>query len=272
MPHHQVLKSHVQHGISRSSDFGIAFFNNPLIVLIIALVVFKIGIFAYRNHRFKKTTYFQITKNPYLSLDRGQRGEYLIYKELRHYENRGGKFLFNLYIPKTDERANVWRGVGNTTEIDVLLICSKGLFVFESKNFSGWIFGNEAHQNWTQTLPRGRRSSHKERFYNPIMQNASHIKYLKRIIGETLTMHSIVVFSNKCTLKDVTVNSKNVRVVYRHAVAPVVEGLFNQASTSHLTETEISNIYNQLFPYTQVGDEVRTRHTLYARVHSGDNS
>ncbi len=54
---------------------------------------------------------------------------------------------------------------GGTTEIDLLLIHPKGLFVFESKNYSGWIFGNEVYQNWTQTLPKGRRGDvHKERF------------------------------------------------------------------------------------------------------------
>jgi hypothetical protein len=79
--------------------------------------------------------------------DKGRNGEYQIYKRLRNHENKGGKFLFNCYLPKEN---------GETTEIDVLLINKNGIFVFESKNYSGWIFGDEKSKNWTQTLPQGR--------------------------------------------------------------------------------------------------------------------
>ena len=175
-------------------------------LLIIAIVSVVIGVFVYQNRQYKKTAYYQITKNPYSSIkyDRGKHGEYLTYKHLRQFEKNGGKFLFNIYLPKTNNE---------TSEIDVLLICSKGLFVFESKNYSGWIFGNEIHKQWTQTLPRGRGNSHKERFYNPIMQNASHIRNLKRLIGENLPMRSIIVFSDRCTLKDITIRSEDVNVI-----------------------------------------------------------
>ena len=64
----------------------------------------------------------------------GEIGEYLIWKELKSFERKGGRFLFNLYIPKANDE---------TTEIDVVLIHPKGFFVIESKNYNGWIFGNE---------------------------------------------------------------------------------------------------------------------------------
>ena len=84
-----------------------------------------------------------------------------------------------------------------TTEIDVLMISPKGLFVFESKNYSGWIFGSENQKNWYQTLPAGRGRSHKENFYNPIMQNRSHIKHLKAFLGTDIPVRSIIVFSDR---------------------------------------------------------------------------
>ena len=96
--------------------------------------------------KYRKSAYYQITKNSYLSvlLDKGKYGEYLTYKYLKHLEADGAKFLFNTYIPKGNE---------GTTEIDVLMICKKGIFVFESKNYSGWIFGSEQQLYWYQTLP-----------------------------------------------------------------------------------------------------------------------
>ena len=71
----------------------------------------------------------------------------MIYKYLKDFENQGAKFLFNIYIPKKGNE---------TTEIDVLMISSKGLFVFESKNYSGWIFGGDNQKYWYQTLPSNR--------------------------------------------------------------------------------------------------------------------
>lgn len=56
--------------------------------------------------------------------DVGSYGEYCIFKLLKSYESQGAKFLFNVYLPK---------GENETTEIDVLMICSQGIYVFESK-------------------------------------------------------------------------------------------------------------------------------------------
>jgi len=180
---------------------------------------------------------------------------------LRHFENDGGgRFLFNILIPK---------GNGETTEIDVLLISSKGLFVFECKNYSGWIFGNEAQKNWTQTLPKGRGRCHKEHFYNPIMQNASHIKHLKNLVGKNVPMRSVIIFSDRCTLKNITIKSNDISVINHYSIAPVVTQICNQIQTTIFTETEINDIYNKLYPYTQCGYEIKRQHIENLRKNSG---
>ncbi len=109
---------------------------NPVILIpaiIITVILVK------KNKEYKNGAYYQITKLPYSSVkhNTGRYGEYLTYKYLKNFEASGAKFLFNIYIPKEN---------GETTEIDVLMICSKGIFVFESKNYSGWIFGSETQK------------------------------------------------------------------------------------------------------------------------------
>lgn len=98
--------------------------------------------------------------------------------------------MFNTYLPKGEN--------GETTEIDVIMICYQGIFVFESKNYSGWIFGNEKYKTWTQTLPQGKgRKAKKEKFLNPIMQNKLHIECLQEVLGddlENVPIFSVVVF------------------------------------------------------------------------------
>lgn len=187
------------------------------------------------------------------SFDKGAAGEHQIYRRLAYFENEGrGKLLSNIYLPKA---------TGGTTEIDLLLIHPKGLFVFESKNYSGWIFGSEDHQNWTQTLPKGRYGDvHKERFYNPILQNASHIRHLMPHIGKIVPVWSIIVFSDRCELKDIMVRSRNVFVVQCHHVSSVVEQICSESQTDCLSETEVVDLYNKLFVLTNVSEEEKEDH------------
>ena len=217
-------------------------------IFVIAIVVAAI---AYHNYR--KSSYYLVTKTSPIQLyfDKGKLGEYMTYKYLRSAEKSGARFLFNVYIPKGD---------GETTEIDVLMIHAKGLFVFESKNYSGWIFGNENQKNWYQTLPQGKGRSHKESFYNPIMQNRTHIKHLRALVGEDIPTHSIVVFSERCTLKKIDVKSEDIHVIKRDKVYDTAAAICAKTETAVLSNAQMSEIYNKLYPFTQVSNETKEQH------------
>lgn len=221
-------------------------FVNELPIILFLLFVFFTP-YIIKRYKYKKTSYYKIThkKYSYIKKDIGSWGEYLTFKELHSYENSGGKLLFNIYIPKED---------GKTTEIDVLLINSKGIFVFESKNYSGWIFGNERQKMWTQTF-----RSHKEHFFNPIMQNKGHIKSLKTLIEKDIDIYSIIVFSERCSLVDITINDNHVKVVHRKMVSLAVEEL-SKLSVSPLNQIEIDELYKKLYPYTQVSEDIKINH------------
>lgn len=230
-------------------NLGTSFLYSAIVIAAIIAVL----LFVKKNKEYKSSSYYQITRLPYLSVRRdiGRYGEYLTYKYLREFESKGAKFLFNIYIPKEN---------GETAEIDVLMLCSKGLFVFESKNYSGWIFGSENQKNWYQTLPAGRGRSHKEHFYNPIMQNRSHIKHLKAFLNEQIPMHSIITFSDRCTLKSVQTKSDDVSVINRYNVFAIVSEICNHIPDTLLSETQINELYNKLYPYTQVDGTVKAQH------------
>ena len=235
--------------------FGMAsLIFNPVTLIPLSIII----ILIMRNREYKKSTYFAETKHSYCAvrLNKGRYGEYLTYKYLRHMEDNGAKFLFNVYIPKEN---------GDTTEIDVLMICAKGVFVFESKNYSGWIFGCENQKNWHQTLPAGRGKAHKEHFYNPVMQNRSHIKHLTAILGEQIKTWSIIVFSDRCTLKSVQITSDDVCVINRYDVARVVSSFYDKAPCDLLEANKISEIYNTLHPFTQVDETLKAQHI--ANIH-----
>lgn len=235
---------------------------NSIFLIPLIIVIF---VYVKRIKDYKAGTYYQVTKAPYFSVrrDLGKWGEYLTYKYLKKFENEGAKFLFNIYIPKEN---------AETTEIDVLMISKKGIFVFESKNYSGWIFGSENQKNWYQTLPAGRGKSHKEHFYNPIMQNRSHIKHFKAFMGKEISMHSIIVFSERCTLKNVEVKSADISVINRNEVASVVAKVYTKISEDLLAEADVMDIYNKLYPYTQSSEEVKKQHIVNIKNNLSEKS
>ncbi len=79
---------------------------------------------------------------------------------------------------------------GKSTQIDHIVINSHGIFVIETKNYSGEIYGSESQHEWTQVLAYG---NIKNKLYNPLKQNATHIYNIKKIVGK-MPIHSLVVF------------------------------------------------------------------------------
>jgi hypothetical protein len=86
----------------------------------------------------------------------------------------------------------------NTTQIDHIVISDFGIFVIETKNFKGWIVGNENSEYWTQIIFKW-----KSKFYNPIKQNYGHIIALRDCLSQypNINYISIVVFSSNSEIK-----------------------------------------------------------------------
>ena len=79
---------------------------------------------------------------------------------------------------------------GKTSQIDHIVINPRGIFVIETKNYSGNIYGDENQREWTQVLAYGKV---KNKLYNPIKQNATHMYNVRKIVGR-LPVYSLVVF------------------------------------------------------------------------------
>lgn len=179
---------------------------------------------------------------------KGKYGEKLTERELKWAQlfGRKGKTLRNVYLPTSD---------GGTSEIDVLFITQKGIFVFESKNYSGWIFGDEKSRNWTAMLP----NRVKNQFYNPIMQNRTHLKWLADYVGNDVPLFSIIVFSERCELKKVTVHSENIKVIKRDSTYATVLELWEQ-NPDCIEADHIEELYQSLKRLTNVDEAVKVAH------------
>ena len=212
------------------------------------------GIWYYfSNKKYKETSYYNVTRKSFLQMrfNIGAYGEYLTYENLRSFETDGAKFLFNTYIPKQN---------GGTSEIDVMMISTKGIFVFESKNYSGWIYGNEYQDKWCQTIKPEKGKIKKSFFYNPIKQNRAHVYHLQAIIGKELPVYSIIVFSNRCILQKIEVSDRYARVTQRLNLADTVLDTYYMTTNDPISAERVQELYYQLFPYTQVNPETKQKH------------
>ena len=84
-----------------------------------------------------------------------------------------------------------------TTQIDHVFLSPYGIFVLETKNMSGWIFGSEKQAQWTQQIYKQRF-----KFQNPLRQNYKHLKALETALGVAPEqLHSVIAFVGGATLK-----------------------------------------------------------------------
>ena len=160
---------------------------------------------------------------------KGEIGEARVARQLNKLNDEKYKIFHDVLI-KTD------RG---SSQIDHIIVSIYGIFVIETKNFSGWIFGNENSEYWTQVIYR-----HKTKFRNPIKQNWSHVLALKNIFYEleSIIYHSIVVFSGSGELKKI--DSKT-PVIYDNEISKYIISK-NEPILSHEEFIFIVNKLNEI--------------------------
>ena len=213
---------------------------------LIGLIIY-VGVVIYKANKYNSFLYHKDTKIPFWFMDKGQRGEYSIFRGLESLQKCGARFLFNLYVPTV---------YGNTTEIDMVMISLNGIYVIESKNYTGWIFGHEKQEQWTVVYKGGR----KERLANPIKQNRWHINCLRNVLNADFPIYSVIVFSDSCTLKKLTVFDQRIVLGYRGETVRRILNMHNDENRHNITEQNVIDIYNQLCKFTQVDDAVKKQH------------
>ena len=216
-------------------------------LLLFLLLAFLVRILPNQD-RFKSSGYKDASGHSLFEtiLDPGRNGEFLIYSCLERFGEEH-KLLTNVYLPKDD---------GTTTEIDLIMITATGIYVFESKNYSGWIFGDENTKFWTQSLKGGK----KYRFYNPIWQNKKHISVLKKHLRlDNNVFRSYIIFSERCELKKMFVHSPEVKVMNRNVLFREVEDDMAQLP-DRLSIFEINQIHSELSKYALADAATKQAH------------
>ena len=117
------------------------------------------------------------------------RGEAAVRRNLtEHFPSPHYHLLNNVTLPTED----------GTTQVDHILVSRFGIFILESKHYTGRIFGNPSAPQWTQVLYKKHY-----KFQNPIHQNRKHVAAVAKLLDflPTEHVHSVVVFTGDATFK-----------------------------------------------------------------------
>ena len=109
-------------------------------------------------------------------------------------------FLLNRFLDKQQYQLikNVTLPTENgTTQIDHIVVSQFGVFVVETKNMKGCIYGTAKQKQWTQKIFK-----YLGKFQNPLHQNYKHTQTLAACLNvPTNCLYSVVVFIGNSTFK-----------------------------------------------------------------------
>lgn len=81
------------------------------------------------------------------------------------------------------DRITIPSSPGKTTEIDSVLVCQQGVFVFEVKSWTGdAVYGERSSEHWYVARNNNSRGVRSSITGNPFLQNDHHVKYLKKLL------------------------------------------------------------------------------------------
>jgi len=196
-----------------------------------------------------------------------------------------GEFIVNL-LARFQLDKNVYHLLKNvtlptengTTQIDHIIVSVYGVFVVETKNIRGWIFGNAHQKMWTQQIFK-----HKNKFQNPLHQNYKHVKTIQALLNlSDEQLHSVIVFVGNSEFKtpqpdNVTYGMGYIRYIKSKAdllitlrekdqiISSIENGRLtaslktNRKHTQHVKE--IISEKETLNPCPKCGNEMRLRET-----------
>ncbi len=166
---------------------------------------------------------------------RGLQGEWLIRWVIKNKNNK----VINNYIVEEYE--------GDSHQIDHLVLNHNGLFVIETKNVSGRIYGEDSQKSWTQVLQYGKV---KNKMYSPVKQNEAHVVSLKEFLPDDLPIYSCVVFVQGNTNYIKSTKTFKPSALRRY----ILKGKFK----TQIDDAKIEEIYNILMEH-RANDRVSTR-------------
>lgn len=200
----------------------------PIILLLVVFIcLFYFSISFYLKYK-ERRLILQVT-----GFHRGTESERKLVYTLLKFGFSPKVIFHDLFVPQFRDQYS---------QVDLVVATKVGLLVFEVKDFTGWLYGTGYKPQWIKILPD---SEVKYNFYNPIMQNAQHIRDLKKQSPQfrELPYFSIIVFYGDCELKNITHVPENTYLVKANRVEEVINLiLYENPPAAYTNKKEVVRI------------------------------
>lgn len=227
------------------------------IIGVIIATIIKLLVFSYDLITIYTSKYKQKSGNGFWKtyFNKGNYGEFKLYRKI--IKLFGKDYVFtNLYLENQTTEY---------TEIDVLALSTQGIYVFEMKNYSGYVYGSEQDQYWTQVLNR----FSKYKFYNPLRQNYAHTKATENYLEiDVSSIIPVIVFSNRSKLSKINI-TKNQNIMQLDSVKKFIKRT-NKTSTKVFDKEELDRFALKLIESSNMSDEIKEKHISEVLALSGN--
>ena len=197
----------------------------PILIILVLLLIVFIAL-GFNNATHSNKPIIPIVSNTSIvkhnSFYIGNLAEQELISDLKNYGIDSKAIFHNLYVRKSN---------GKYAQIDV-------------KNYSGWIYGSEQQKYWTQVLAYGK---YKYKLYNPIMQNAEHIRALRQNLPQnpSIPIYSIVVFYGSAKLKNISCSSHDTYLIYSNSICDVLQSIKKKPLIKDFNKEEVCDVLNK---------------------------
>lgn len=214
---------------------------------VVILVLIGFILYFYIRH------YIPSLKRRDIKTIKGEIGEVQVNRALSALNVQDYHLISNIIIKKPD---------GSSSQIDHLVVSKYGIFVIETKNYSGVIIGSENDYKWQHIFNK----FSKFKFLNPIIQNKGHIEALKQILpGYADNIYrSIIVFTGNANIDNLY--TKTPVIPIERLLQTIQHEIY-----SILSENEVSNIYTILSSTKYVNSLSEEEHINYVKGLGYDN-
>ena len=150
---------------------------------------------------------------------------------------------------------------GYTSQIDVVMIGSKGVYVVEVKTFEGAkIYGNGKNSKWYYY-----RGGHKYEIYSPIRQNQKHIEYLKKHLADfsDIPFYSVItMICDDFKVENVNSNTEHPDTMVCSSLPSMMKGMqmLTKDRADVLGAEEKQAIFNYISSNQHQGKAARAEH------------
>ncbi|MGP4079972.1 nuclease-related domain-containing protein [Pseudalkalibacillus sp. R45] len=185
---------------------------------------------------------------------KGELGEYKIDIQLDQLP-KDHKYLSDILVKNPKAKSSY-------SQIDHVVISPYGIFVIETKNYQGTVYGGKDRKTWSV--------NGKFKMMNPFIQNYGHIEALKNYIEEDFhhLFISMVSFTKRCTFKmdelDFRKIASNELLVYDVELFDYMQRKDSVLKIQHeeplLTKNNISKIYHMITGANITDQSIRDQH------------